>query len=197
MISNQTSKTKCTLRNREKTVISAVKQAAVPHDLTDTGKHVTASPCTAEGDVIDFLVMGNQLGLHMTRHHVHTPQHLTRLWAEKLNTLWVCYDTTSHCVHTPQHLYGHIITSLHVHMPQHLTHLWAEKLHTLWVCYDITSHCVHTPKHLYGHIMTLRHVHTPQHLTHLWAEKLNTLWVCYDMTSHCVHKPNTRSVCGQ
>ena len=53
------------------------------HDLlwlTHTGEHVPPSPGPTEGDVIHLLVVGNQLGLHMTRDNIHTTQYLPSLY---------------------------------------------------------------------------------------------------------------------
>lgn len=39
---------------------------------THRGKHVPATSSSAERNVIDLFVMGNELGLHMARHKVHS-----------------------------------------------------------------------------------------------------------------------------
>lgn len=48
---------------------------------THRGKHVPATSSSAERNVIDLFVMGNELGLHMARHKIHSSQHLPRLQA--------------------------------------------------------------------------------------------------------------------
>lgn len=58
--------------------VSEIKHSDRPIG-TDRGKHVSASTSFAESDVIHLFVVGNQLGLDMTRHLVHSSHHLTRL----------------------------------------------------------------------------------------------------------------------
>ena len=50
-----------------------------PHTsiCSNTGKHVSTSTSFAECYVIHLLVMGYQLGLDMTCHHVHSAKNLT------------------------------------------------------------------------------------------------------------------------
>lgn len=43
---------------------------------THRRKHVSATPSPAKRDVIDLFVMGDQLGLHVARHKIHSSQHL-------------------------------------------------------------------------------------------------------------------------
>ena len=61
-------------------------QTSVKFDIrnepTNTSKHVSAASCPAEGDVVHLLVVGDELRLHVTRHHVHTTKHLACLYTE-------------------------------------------------------------------------------------------------------------------
>merc|ERR1719369_1374821 len=60
-----------------------LKVAQIKHPYTsvcaNTGKHIPPTSSFTESNVIHLFVMGNQLGLHMARYHIHASQHLARL----------------------------------------------------------------------------------------------------------------------
>ena len=60
-----------------------VSQVEHPHTPVrpNTGEHVPAAPRLAEGDIVDLLVVGDQLGLDVARDHVDPAEDLTGLEA--------------------------------------------------------------------------------------------------------------------
>ena len=55
-----------------------VAQIEHPHGPVGTNRseHVAAAAGFTEGDVVDLLVVGDQLRLHVPRHHCHATKHL-------------------------------------------------------------------------------------------------------------------------
>lgn len=53
--------------------------------LTNTGKHVSATPRPAKGNVIDLLVVSNELSLDMATNIVHTTHHLACLYKAQIH----------------------------------------------------------------------------------------------------------------